>query len=231
MYSDKSHPFDPPQPPPAAQTHLAEVVSVADPERRGRVQVRLSTVDGVTDQDAPIWALVSVPVAGPDYGTFMMPGVGDEVVVQFINSDPRRPLVVGSIWHGKAAPPESISGDAIESWTLVGRRGTRIAVDESQSGSVIRLTTVAGVDATLTDEGGGRITLSANGSTVEMTPSGIDIDSAGPVEISAATAKLTAGMVTVEAGMSKFNGVVQCDTLITTTCVATTYTPGAGNVW
>lgn len=231
MHSDPCHPLDPPRPPTTARTHLAEVVSVADPDRRGRVQIRLSTCDGVTDQDAPIWALVAVPFAGPSYGAFMLPGIGDQVVVQFVNGDPRRPVVVGSIWHGKADPPETVSGDAIESWTLVGRRGTRVAIDESRSGSVVRLTTVAGVDATLTDEGGGRITLSANGSTIEMTPSGIDVDSAGPVQISAATAKITAGMVTVDAGMSKFNGVVQCDTLITTTCVATTYTPGAGNVW
>jgi len=35
----------------------------------------------------------------------------------------------------------------------------------------------------------------------------------------------------VTAGMSKFSGVVQCDTLIATTVVGTTYTPGAGNIW
>ena len=41
----------------------------------------------------------------------------------------------------------------------------------------------------------------------------------------------SAGMVNVEAGMSKFSGVVKCDTLIATTVVATSYTPGAGNIW
>ena len=65
MHSDPCHPLDPPQPPTTARTHLAEVVSVADPDRRGRVQIRLSTCDGVADQDAPIWALVAVPFAGP----------------------------------------------------------------------------------------------------------------------------------------------------------------------
>jgi hypothetical protein len=38
-------------------------------------------------------------------------------------------------------------------------------------------------------------------------------------------------MVTVDAGMSRFSGVVSCDTLITNTCIAATYTPGAGNIW
>jgi hypothetical protein len=38
-------------------------------------------------------------------------------------------------------------------------------------------------------------------------------------------------MVTVDAAMSKFSGVVQSDVLITNTVIASTYTPGAGNVW
>ena len=35
----------------------------------------------------------------------------------------------------------------------------------------------------------------------------------------------------VDAGMSKFSGVVKCDTLITNSVVAASYTPGAGNIW
>ena len=38
-------------------------------------------------------------------------------------------------------------------------------------------------------------------------------------------------MVTVNSGLSKFSGVVQCDVLITNTVVSSTYTPGAGNIW
>jgi hypothetical protein len=38
-------------------------------------------------------------------------------------------------------------------------------------------------------------------------------------------------MINVTAGMSKFSGVVQCDTLISNTVISATYTPGAGNIW
>ncbi|HYJ88320.1 MAG TPA: phage baseplate assembly protein V, partial [Pyrinomonadaceae bacterium] len=72
-------------------TCLAEVVSVQDPDSLSRVQVRLFSFDGIEDQDAPIWARVAVPVAGKDRGTFMLPDVGDEVLVSFINHDPRLP--------------------------------------------------------------------------------------------------------------------------------------------
>jgi len=38
-------------------------------------------------------------------------------------------------------------------------------------------------------------------------------------------------MVTVNAGMSKFSGVIQCDTLITNSVVSASYNAGAGNIW
>jgi hypothetical protein len=38
-------------------------------------------------------------------------------------------------------------------------------------------------------------------------------------------------MVTVNAGMSKFSGVVQADTVICNSIVSASYTPGAGNIW
>jgi hypothetical protein len=38
-------------------------------------------------------------------------------------------------------------------------------------------------------------------------------------------------MVKVDAAMSKFSGVVKCDTLISNAVVSSSYTPGAGNIW
>ena len=40
-----------------------------------------------------------------------------------------------------------------------------------------------------------------------------------------------APVVTVEAGMTRFDGVVRCQTLIAESVVASSYTPGAGNIW
>ena len=49
--------------------------------------------------------------------------------------------------------------------------------------------------------------------------------------VRASTVEVNAVMVTVNAGMSKFSGVVQCDTLISNSVVSATYSPGAGNIW
>jgi hypothetical protein len=42
---------------------------------------------------------------------------------------------------------------------------------------------------------------------------------------------VNAPQVTVNAAMTTFSGIVQCQVLQATTVVAATYTPGAGNVW
>jgi hypothetical protein len=68
-------------------------------------------------------------------------------------------------------------------------------------------------------------------STVEIAGPNVTVTAASEVKVEAAQVKISAGMVTVDAAMSKFSGVVQSDVLITNTVIASTYTPGAGNVW
>jgi hypothetical protein len=51
------------------------------------------------------------------------------------------------------------------------------------------------------------------------------------VTVNASMLAISAGMVTVDAGMSKFSGVVQADTVISNSVVSASHTPGAGNIW
>lgn len=211
-------------------SYLAEVVSVEDPESIGRVQIRLFNFDGVTDHDGPIWARTAVPFAGADRGAFFLPDVGDEVVVNFLNGDPRLPIVVGGLWNGQDSPPEQLGGSRVDRWTLVGKAGTRIAIVEADQ-PTISFTTPGGVSGTITDEGGGKVEFVAAGSTVTIDSSGVSIDTGANVKVNASQVDVSAGQVSVNAAMSNFSGVVRCDTLIATTVVGSTYTPGAGNVW
>jgi len=215
-------------------TYLAEVVAVDDPQGLSRVQVRLLSFDGIGEQDGPHWARVAVPFAGADRGSFFLPDVGDEVLISFVNGDPRTPVVVGGMWNGAQSPPEELggAGDRVDRWTIVGKAGTRIAIVEENSGeATISLTTPGGASTEITDSGGGKIEIKAAGSTVKLDSSGVSIETPSEVKVQASTVSVSSGMVKVDAGMSTFSGVVKCDTLIATSVVGSTYTPGAGNVW
>ncbi|MCC7283147.1 MAG: hypothetical protein IT556_12235 [Acetobacteraceae bacterium] len=225
-------PLHPLSVPPAwwSGAHLAKVVSVQDPNSLSRVQVQLLAPDA--DNEAPIWARVAVPFAGDNYGAFLIPDVDQEVLVLLVAGDPRAAVVVGALWNGATAIPETIGGSAVDRWTLTGKNGTRIAIVEESSGQEkVEIETPAGVKATLSDESGGKIKLEAAGNTITMDTQGVDIQAGAKVKVSAGQVEVSAGMVKVDAGMSKFSGVVKCDTLIATTVVGSTYTPGAGNIW
>ncbi len=214
------------------QVQLAEVTAVNDPDGLNRVEVRLHDLSGPEGQQGTLWARVAAPFAGSERGAFFIPDVGDEVVVTFVNGDPRYPIVIGSLWNGRDAAPETLggSGDAVDRWSFVGKAGTRIAIVEENQPS-IHLETPGGAVARITDQGGGKMTVNAGGASIKIEPSGVTVETGAKVSISASTLEVSAGMVTVDAGLSRFSGVLQCDTLVATTVVASTYTPGAGNVW
>lgn len=214
-----------------AGAHLATVVSVADPDSKARVQVQVMGAD--PGKLAPIWARVAVPFAGNNRGAFLIPDVGDEVLVVFIGGDPRFPVVVGALWNGGSSVPETIGGDRIDRWTLTGKNGTRIAIVEAAAGQEkVEIETPLGNKATLTDAAGGSLKLeTTTGTSVTLDTKGVAVTTGGKVDINASTATLTAGQVTVNSAMATFSGVVQCQTLIASSVVSSSYTPGAGNIW
>ena len=53
----------------------------------------------------------------------------------------------------------------------------------------------------------------------------------GKLVVNASTVEATTAMLSVNAGLAKFSGVVQADTLIANSVVSASYTPGAGNIW
>jgi uncharacterized protein involved in type VI secretion and phage assembly len=159
-----------------------------------------------------------------------VPDVDDEVLLAFEGGNPRRPYVVGSLWNGSDAPPETMD-DNNNLKTILSRAGIRITMDDSDGAVKLTLETPGGNSVVL-DDGQTALTVQdASGNSIKLETSGITVTSSGKVTINASTMEISAGMLTVNAGMSKFSGVVQCDTLISNAVVSASYTPGAGNVW
>ncbi len=97
-----------------------------DPDKLSRVKVRFPTLPG---QDTSHWAPLAALGAGKDRGWYFLPEVDDEVLVMFAHGDIRRPVVLGAIWNGSDAPPES-NGGGNERKVIVSREGSSIVFDD-----------------------------------------------------------------------------------------------------
>lgn len=211
--------------------YLAEVISLDDPDNRARVQIRVFNFDGVDGHDGPIWARVACAFAGDDRGAFLLPDVGDEVMVVFVNGDPRAPVIVGGLWNGNSTAPETISGGRNRNKVIRSKNGVKLTLDDQDGQEQFIAETPGGQKITLKDGPGAVWIEDSNGNSVKLETAGVTVTASAKVTVNASTVEISAGMVTVNAGMSRFSGVVQADTVITNTVVSSVYTPGAGNIW
>jgi len=210
----------------------AVVTDIVDPDGQGRVRIKLPWTPDSNDKDYELWARLATMMAGGDRGTWFIPDVDDEVLVAFENGDGRRPYVIGALWNGKDAPPESMDGagdNQIKS--ITSRTGVKLTMDDTSGTQRFVLETPGGQKITMSDGPGVIEIADANGNTIKLESSGITITSSAQVKVQASTMEINASMLTVNAGMSKFSGVVKADTVITNSVVSSSYTPGAGNIW
>ena len=210
----------------------ATVADIKDPDGIGRVKIRLPwSADSGSDR-YEAWARVATLMGGNNRGSWFVPDVDDEVLVSFESGDVRRPFVLGGLWNGQDSPPESMDGAGKNyKKVLRSRNGVKVTLDDHDGQEKMVLETPGGQKVTLQDGPGSVEIVDSNGNSVKLESSGITVTASAKVTVNASQVAISAGMVTVDAGMSKFSGVVQCDTLISNSVVSSSYTPGAGNIW
>ncbi len=178
-----------------------------------------------------LWARLASPFAGAGVGAWFEPPLGAEVLVAFIGGDPAAPCVLGGLWSAANPPPPGT--------VQTGRSGRHVI--RTAAGAEVRLGTAPGDPpvALATDEGA-EVVIEADGAVrirdqfgnrVRLDSGGVTIEAAAKLALATPSLSIAAGQVTVDAGMVKASGVVQCDTLIANAVVAASYTPGAGNIW
>ena len=210
----------------------ALVTDIVDPEGLGRVKIALPWSPDTAGARYETWARLVTFMAGNNRGSWFIPDVDDEVLIVFEGGDPRRPYVIGSLWNGKDKPPESMDGAGKNfKKVLRSRNGVKLTMDDTDGREQFILETPGGQKLTLKDGPGAVEIVDSNGNSIKMEASGITITASAKVTINASQVAVSAGMVTVDAAMSKFSGVVQCDTMISNSVISASYTPGAGNIW
>jgi uncharacterized protein involved in type VI secretion and phage assembly len=211
----------------------AVVNDIKDPDGQGRVKVTLPWSPDTSGGSYEAWARLATLMGGNNRGSWFIPDTNDEVLVAFEGGDPRRPYVIGGLWNGRDTPPDSMDGAGNNyRKVLRSRNGVKLTMDDQDGQEKFIVETPGGQEITLKDGPGAIEIVDSNGNSIKLETSGITITAEGKVvTVNAKMVAVSAGTVTVDAPMSKFSGVVKCDTLISNSVVSASYTPGAGNIW
>ncbi|WP_029013449.1 type VI secretion system Vgr family protein [Niveispirillum irakense] len=103
-----------------AGTQTAIVVGKSGEEiwtdSHGRIKVQFHwDQEGKQDENSSCWVRVAQGWAGKNWGSFFLPRIGQEVVVSFLDGDPDRPLVTGSVYNGEQPVPYTLPDDQTKS--------------------------------------------------------------------------------------------------------------------
>lgn len=183
---------------------IGTVLDLQDPEKLGRVKVRLPQFD---DQETD-WSRIVSPMAGKDRGFFFQPEVGDEVLIAFENGDPRRAYVLGALWSKVDTPPDRDGNDPQNNWRFIkSRSGHLVKLDDTQGSEKIEIVDKSGKHRIVIDATGKIEIVCTTGDMDISAPAGTLKISAQKVEISA-TAEMSVkadGNLTVKGAMVNIN--------------------------
>ncbi len=75
----------------------------------GRIKVQFHwDREGKYDENSTCWLRVGQSMAGLGWGAVYLPRIGHEVIVEFIDGNPDRPIVTGQVYHGVNTPPYAL---------------------------------------------------------------------------------------------------------------------------
>lgn len=89
----------------------------------GRVKVHFHWDRKKSNENSSAWIRVMQPIAGAGWGHVWIPRVGQEVIIQFVDGDPDRPVVTGCLYNHKNHPPYPLPGN--KNWSGVKTRSTK----------------------------------------------------------------------------------------------------------
>jgi len=86
------------------------------PDEYGRVKVQFHwDREGTNDENSSCWIRVSQIWAGAGWGAMHIPRIGQEVIVDFLEGDPDRPIITGRVYHGINSPPYPLPDEKTKS--------------------------------------------------------------------------------------------------------------------
>lgn len=180
---------------------LAEVTDLDDPKGIGRVKVKFPWLSQEVDS---AWARIATAWAGGSRGTYLLPEVGDEVVVAFRHGDIKHPYILGFLWSETDRPPDpspradrrelrSKSGhrvifddlDGNQALTLQSQGGHKLVLNDSASSTQIAITDSSGELSIVIDTQSGKISISGGVGQVEVSALQMSLSATTTIDVHA----------------------------------------------
>jgi Rhs element Vgr protein len=174
------------QMPPINNVQLGTVKQInQDPAGEYRVLVTLPLLQA--QDGAGVWARFGSFYASNGIGSNFYPEIGDEVVLAFLNGDPRYPVVLGSL-YSKANPPPyppTSGSDPAPNNTKSFMTKSKLHIDFIENNPEILITTPANQKVDIDDKAGAITIADKNGNSIVLNSSGITLKSASDITLQA----------------------------------------------
>lgn len=195
------------QVPPVHGLQLATVVKISeDPGSSYRVQVK--PVSAYAEAKG-IWARLGNYYATSGAGIVFSPEVGDEVILGFLENDPRYPIVLGSLYSKANTPPLTQPDEKNNTKAIYTRSQLQVNFDDDKK--IIKITTPGNNTITISDDAKGITLEDQNSNSIKLDDSGITLNSTKDLVLKAtgnitmnATSKIT-GTATQDLELSGMN--------------------------
>lgn len=184
---------------------IAEVVSINDERKKGRIAVRVIGLHPVTNPDGSAvdetklpWAQTSFGTAGNGYGDFCLPSVGDVGFVTFLHGDVRQPVWLGTLFKapgGASQLPSEFQAQYNQAQTtpqvrgFITRAGHKFIVRDKSGDKDITIETPGGRKIVIRDDassGGSEkqgVTVESNGYEIKLNEEDGEISVVAPGEL------------------------------------------------
>ena len=151
------------------------VVDVDDTEDGGQYRVKVH-VPTITVGNEGIWARVATLDAGPERGSYFRPVANDEVILGFLNDDPREAIILGYL-HSKdknKSPLPETTGNL--EFGFVTKEKIKMIFDDSNKRMTLSVKTASGEKSIILNDDASAMELKdENSNSIKMDSSGITI--------------------------------------------------------
>lgn len=154
---------------------------IDDPLEETRILVEIPIAKGA-ESSTQIWARWAQPYASEKAGFFFMPEIEDEVVLGFLNADPRYPIILGSLYSSKHEPPLT---PASENPLKSIQTKSQLTIQFDDEKKIILMQTPGGNKISLDDDAKKISLEDQHGNQISMDEDGISLKSAKDIQLTA----------------------------------------------